>query len=90
MKAQTISFEFPKEILLAINENENNFKNRVKLNLAIELFQNQKLTLGKAAQFAGLSRFEFETKLALKNISISSLELEDILKDIKELEKDEN
>lgn len=90
MKAQTISFEFPKEILLAINENENDFKNRVKLNLAIELFQNQKLTLGKATQFAGLSRFEFETKLALKNISISSLELEDILNDIKELEKDEN
>jgi predicted HTH domain antitoxin len=49
------------------------------------MFQLQKLTLGKAAQLCGLSRFEFETLLSENRIPISNLSFEDVLEDSKKL-----
>ena len=46
----------------------------------------KKLTLGKAAQVAGLSRYEFETVLAEHNISISNLSVGDVLDDVQKLQ----
>ena len=43
------------------------------------------MTIGKAAQIAELSRFQFETLLSENKISISSLEIDDVLEDIEKL-----
>ena len=48
--------DFPADILLALNETENQLVQRIKLALAVQLYKAQKLTVGKAAQIAGLSR----------------------------------
>jgi len=77
--------KIPNDILLAINETENELKQREKIALAVQLYKTQKLTLGKASQIAGLSRLEFENVLAENEISISNLTLEDVLKDSKKL-----
>jgi predicted HTH domain antitoxin len=60
--------DFPADILLALNETENQLVQRIKLALAVQLYKAQKLTVGKAAQIAGLSRLQFETALAEYNI----------------------
>lgn len=87
MNTQTISLDFPNDILLALNESENDLKKRIKLTLSIQLYNQQKLTIGKAAQLSGLTRFEFETELSKNNIPISNLSEEDILNDIEKLRK---
>jgi len=85
MNTQTISIDFPNDILLALNESEQELKQRVKIVLAIQLFKLQKLTIGKAAQIAGLSRFQFEGLLAENEISISNLTIDDIFDDVQKL-----
>ena len=85
MSIQTISLDFPNDILLALNESENDLKKRIKIILAIQFYKLQKLTIGKAAQLSGLSRLEFEKELSKNKISISNLTQEDILNDIEKL-----
>lgn len=85
MSIQKISIDFPNDILLALNESENDLKKRIKLTLAFQLYQLQKLTIGKAAQLSGMSRFEFEKELSKNKISISTLDEEDVLSDIEKM-----
>ncbi len=85
MTTQTISIELPSDIFLTLNETEKEVKQRVKTSMAIWLYSQQKITIGKAAQIAELSRFQFETVLSENNISISNLEVEDVLGDISKL-----
>ena len=81
MNTQSITIDFPSDILLALNENENEFKQNIKISLAIRLYELQKLTIGKAAQLAGLSRLEFETLLSENEIPISNLTIDDVIND---------
>ncbi|MGB0880973.1 MAG: UPF0175 family protein [Polaribacter sp.] len=85
MNNQTISIDFPNDILLALNESEKELKSRIKIILAIQLYKLQKLTIGKASQLSGLSRFEFEKELSKNKISISNLTKEDVLSDSEKL-----
>ena len=85
MSNQTISVDFPNDILLALNESENDLKKRIKITLAIQLYELQKLTIGKAAQLSGMSRLEFEKELSKNEISISNLNEEDVLSDIEKI-----
>lgn len=85
MTLQTVNIDLPADILLTINESEKELKQRIKISLAIDLYRNQKITIGKAAQIVGVSRFEFETILSENNIPISNLSLEDVLNDIEKL-----
>jgi len=85
MNTQIISIDFPSDILLTLNKNENELKQDIKLALAIRLFRLQKLTIGKAAQIAGLSRLDFETELSENEVPISNLTIEDVMKDVQKL-----
>ena len=87
MALQTINIDFPSDILLTLNESEKELKKRIKYSLAIQLYIQQKVTIGKAAQIAELSRFQFETILSENRIPISFLELDDVLEDIKKMKK---
>ena len=85
MNTQTITIDFPSDILLTLNENENELRYDIKLSLAIRLYRLQKLTIGKAAQIAGLSRFNFETILSENEVPISNLTIDDVINDCQKL-----
>jgi predicted HTH domain antitoxin len=85
MNTQTISIDFPSDILLTLNENENELKQNIKLSLSIRLYKLQKITIGKAAQIAGCSRFDFERILSENEVPISNLTIDDILGDSRKL-----
>lgn len=85
MNTQEIKIDFPADILLTLNETEHELKQSIKIALAIRLYSLQKLTIGKAAQISGLSRYEFENVLAEHNVSISNLSVEDVLNDSQKL-----
>lgn len=76
-----IKLTVPSDIFLTLNQSEKEFTHNIKVSVAIRLFQKQKLTLGKAAQLAGLSRYAFENTLTENNVPISTLSFEDISKD---------
>jgi len=56
------------------------------LEIAIMLFQKEKITLGQASQLAGLSQFQFQHILSARQISIHYDE-SDLEKDIQTLKK---
>jgi len=86
MNTQSITVDFPSDIFLALNETEAELKQSIKISLAMRLYKLQKLTIGKAAQLSGLSRFEFETMLSENEIPISNLSIADVLNDIQKLQ----
>lgn len=85
MTLQTVNIDLPSDILLTLNESEKELKHRIKVSLAIQLFVQQKVTIGKAAQIAGMSRLQFETVLAENSLPISTLSVEDVMADIQKL-----
>lgn len=87
MDTQNITIDLPKDILLTLNENEIELKRQIKISLAIRLYKLQKVTLGKASQIAGLSRFDFETVLSENEVPISNLTSEDIMNDSQKMNK---
>jgi predicted HTH domain antitoxin len=85
MKNITIPLEIPSDILIALNETEQDLKNHLQVSIALMFFQEGKLTLGKAIQLSGLSRFEFEQSLSKNKISISDLSIDQIMSDVDKL-----
>ena len=81
MNTQKITIDFPSDILLTLNKNENELRQDIKLALAIRLYRLQKITIGKAAQIAGLSRLAFETMLSENEVPISNLSIEEVMND---------
>ena len=86
MNTQMITIEFPSDILLTLNRNENELRQDIKLALAIRFYRQQKLTIGKAAQIAGLSRLDFEAMLSKNEVPISNLSIEDVMKDSQKIQ----
>ncbi len=85
MSTITIPIEIPKEFLVAVNSTEQGLKGIVKAAAAAFLFKYNKLTLGKAVELSGLSRYEFEQFLIKEKISINSTTIDDVLSDIEKL-----
>lgn len=85
MTSQAINIDLPSDILLTLNESEKELKQRIKVSLATQLYVQKKVTIGKAAQIAEMSRFGFETLLSEYKIPISNLDEEDVLRDIQKL-----
>lgn len=85
MKNITIPVNIPSDIMIALNESEQELKSHFQIAIAMMLFQDGKLTIGKAIQLSGLTRFEFEKSLAKNKISVSDLKIEQIMSDADKL-----
>ncbi len=85
MKNISIPVDISPEIMIALNENEQDLKNYFQTGIAMMLFQEGKLTIGKAIQLSGLTRYEFEKVLTKKNIPISNPSIDQIFSDMDKL-----
>ena len=85
MNTQTISIEFPADILLTLNENEKELEQQLRISLALRYYNQQKITIGKASQIAGLSKLQFEKLLSENEIPISNLTYDDIAGDVEKI-----
>ena len=70
MSTDTISFEIPKELLASLNTGVLNLTRELRILGAISYYQEKKLSLGKAAEFAGIPRLEFVDLLSQKGIVV--------------------
>jgi len=66
----TVNISIPEEILLSLRENTVEFANSMKLMSAIQLCEKQKLSIGQAAELAGLPEEDFIKVLGENKISI--------------------
>jgi predicted HTH domain antitoxin len=85
MQTREIKILIPQDIFVSLNQNENELGDQMRLMLAVKLYQNEKLTLGKAAELARISKFEFETLLSTHQIPISLLTEKDIMDDLNKM-----
>jgi len=82
MKNVTIPVDIPSDILVALNESEQELKSHFQVAIAIMLFHEGKLTIGKAIQLSGLTRYEFEKALDKSNIPVSNPDFDQVMKDL--------
>ncbi len=87
MKNVSIPVEISPELMVVLNKNEQDLKNYFQVGIAIMLFREGKLTIGKAIQLSGLTRYEFEKALAEKNIPISNPSIDQVLSDVDKLKE---
>ena len=81
-----ISVKVPRDLVRILKVKDEEVPKLVRLYLAIELYRERKVSLGKAAEIAGVSKWEMMEILASKNIPIH-YDVEDLEKDIKTLEE---
>jgi predicted HTH domain antitoxin len=82
---RNLKMQIPQDIFIALNINENEMIYDLKLNYAIELFRSGKLTIGKAAELAGVKRYSFECMLSERNIPISDITFQEVKDDVESL-----
>jgi len=85
MKNITIPVDVPSDLMLTLNKSEQELKSHFQSMIAILLFHEGKLTLGKAIQLSGLTRHEFEKALAGYKIPVSKIDFEQVTSDIEKL-----
>lgn len=82
MNTTNISFEVPDEFLVALNETKQELLEQVRLYTALMFFQEHKLSLGKAARFAGISKYDFMMEAGKRDISVIDYDPEDLEKEL--------
>jgi len=81
-----ICVKVPRDLVRILKVRDEDIPKLVRLYLAIELYREGKVSLGKAAEIVGVSKWEMMEILASKNIPIQ-YDVEDLKKDIKTLEE---
>ena len=80
-----IMVEIPDDLEVILKIDKKDIPKAVKLYLAIELYREGKISLGKASEIAGISKEEMMEVLSRKGIPIN-YDIEDLKEDIKRLE----
>ena len=77
--------EIPDDLEVILKIDKKDIPKAVKLYLAIELYREGKISLGKASEIAGISKEEMMKVLSRKGIPIN-YDIDDLKEDIKRLE----
>lgn len=78
----TISIEVPEEVLISLKETAETLSQELRILAAVKLFELGKLSSGRAAQLAGMSRVQFLMSLGRYQVCPFSLTTEDLEHDI--------
>jgi predicted HTH domain antitoxin len=74
--------EYPEDILLALKQKESDFLNNLKMFVAMKYYELRKLSLGKAAELAGIEKKDFIRLLSQNKITIFMLSKEELIRDL--------
>ena len=77
-----IVMDYPEDILLALNESSEEFAQKLKLLAATKLYELGKLSLGKAAELAGIDKVNFMWELGKYNVPVIKYSLESLKQEV--------
>jgi predicted HTH domain antitoxin len=86
IKMETISVDIPRELIHVFKIREKELSKAVRESLAVELYRDGKISLGKAAEIARISRWEMFELLAAKKVPLQYYP-EDLEQDIETLKE---
>lgn len=78
----TVHIEVPEEILISLKETPETISRELSILAAVKLFELGKLSSGRAAQLAQLSRVEFLNLIGRYQVSPFALSAEDLEHDV--------
>jgi predicted HTH domain antitoxin len=83
-KMHTFTINYSDDVLLSLKETTVEFEHEAKFLLALKLYELGKLSSGKAATLAGISRVSFLGKLGAYKVSPFQVSINDVLAEIDE------
>jgi predicted HTH domain antitoxin len=78
----TISFQVPEESLISLKEQPESFARELQMLAAVKLYELGRLSSGRAAQLAGVTRVEFLMALGRYQVSPFALDAETLAQDV--------
>ena len=81
MGENIIIIKYTDDILLSLKEDKQAFEEEARYLLALKLYELGKISSGKAARLAGLSRVEFLMRLGRYKVSPFQVDLDEILEE---------
>lgn len=82
MKMTELKLNIPEDILYTLNETKSGFVKMMKLYAAMELYKEQKLSMGKAAELAEMNKTDFMFKLGEYGIPVINYDVDDFLEEV--------
>jgi len=79
---EKLTLEIPEEVLISLKESPQEFSKSILILSAVKLYELGKLSSGRAAQLAGLTRVEFLQSLSRFNVPVFDLSSEELERDI--------
>jgi predicted HTH domain antitoxin len=84
-----ITIKFPSDFELAVRLTKEELEDHILLMAALKMFELGKISSGKAAEFAGLSRVQFFDACKRYKVSVINYSVEEILDEVKHFENSE-
>jgi len=78
----TITLECPNSVLRSLHETRECFATSMRLLTAVKLYELRKLSSGRAAELAGMSRVQFFHKLAEYGVPLYSVSASELASDL--------
>jgi len=75
---ETITLEVPQDVLASLKVGVQDLGQYMRLSAAIAYFQEKRLSLGKAAELAGINRIELMDILAQKGLTVFDYDLSEV------------
>ena len=79
---QTVTIEYPDEVRLSLGLTDAQFVDELRMAAAAKLFELGRLSSGRAAELAGVSRVRFLHELGKYGVAVFSMDEEELVRDV--------
>ena len=83
MKENILTIKYSDDILLSLKESKEEFEEEARYLLALKLYELGKISSGKAAKIAGISRVAFLLRMGMYNVSPFQVNLDEVIEEAK-------